>query len=119
MPKRLLIIDDDETWRFLYRYQLRHIPDFQIIAEFETAEDALLQIHQLKPDLVIVDYILPGMTGIEFTRRLESHPDIKVLLATGHERDHFNSMMENSQNFDIIEKVWSEKVLGKMRAFCN
>jgi DNA-binding NarL/FixJ family response regulator len=119
MSKRIVIIEDDESCRFLYRCHLGEIHDLEIIAEFENAEEALLQIPQLKPDVVIVDYTLPGMSGIEFAEWLHQYPEIKVLLVSGHERDFFKSTLKSSPNFKIIQKEWSDKFLENIIGFCK
>jgi len=58
MSRRVMIIDDDDTCMFLYKHHFRGVSGVEIIAEFDNAEEALAQINQLKPDVVIVDYKL-------------------------------------------------------------
>jgi DNA-binding NarL/FixJ family response regulator len=119
MQIRVLIIDDDATWRFLYHKQLSQNPVLLLIGEFENAIDALAQIPHLKPDLIIVDYALPGMTGLEFSKKLKEYPNIKILLATGHEREHFKSQIECSHNFDIINKTLTDESIRDIIAFAR
>jgi DNA-binding NarL/FixJ family response regulator len=119
MPKRLLIIDDDETSRFLYRYYFRGISDIEIIAEFDNAEEALLQIPCLKPDTVIVDYSLPGMSGIDFAERVDQYSGIKVLLVTGHDNEYINSKLNNTPRIATVQKNWSEQAVEHIIAFCR
>ena len=95
LPKRIMIIDDDSVW-FLYQYHFSLIPDIEIIAEFENAKDALLQIPFLKPEVVIADYTLPEMTGIELAEQLLPNREIKVLFVTGHNLGHINSELKGS-----------------------
>jgi DNA-binding NarL/FixJ family response regulator len=117
MPKRIVIIDDDETSRFLYRYYFQSVSDIEIIAEFDNAEEALPQIPQLKPDVVIVDYTLPGMSGIELADRLNQYPEMKVLLVTGHERDSLNSALKCSPTFEFFLKDWSDRTMERIINF--
>ncbi|MGB7567119.1 MAG: response regulator transcription factor [Chitinivibrionales bacterium] len=119
MSRRIMIIDDDDTSMFLYKHHFRGFPGVEIIAEFDNAEEALAQINQLKPDVVIVDYKLPGMSGIEFAERVSQYPEIRILLVTGHDRDYFKSMMKNPLKFDIVKKDWSEKTIEHIFAFCK
>ncbi len=119
MPKRIVIIDDDETSRFLYRHYFRGVSDVEIIAEFENAEEALLEIPRLKPDVVIVDYTLPGMSGIELADRLNQYPEMKVLLVTGRERDSFNSALKCSPTFEFFLKDWSDCSMERIIDFCK
>jgi len=119
MPKRIVIIDDEEASRFLYRYHFRGISDVEIIGEFENAEDALVQLPLLKPDVVIVDYTLPGMSGVEFVEQISRYPEIRALLATGHNPAHLASMPKSSLSFDVVCKDWSKESLKRIIDFCR
>jgi DNA-binding NarL/FixJ family response regulator len=108
MTKRIVIVDDDETCMFLYRHHFQGASGVEIIAEFENAEEALAEIPLLMPDMVIVDYKLPGMTGVELAHHLKKWPEIKVLLATGHESDFIkNNLTSSTSNLTIVPKNWS------------
>jgi two-component system, cell cycle sensor histidine kinase and response regulator CckA len=84
MPRiRILLVDDDPLIRSLARELLEKLG-----YEVETAghgEEVLARFHQdPPPDLVILDYHLPGLSGLEVMRRLmTSHPGAKVLMASG------------------------------------
>jgi DNA-binding NarL/FixJ family response regulator len=119
MSKRIVIIEDDEPSMVLYRLNLSGVPDIEIIAEFDNAEDALLQIPDLKPDVVIVDYSLPGMSGIEFAERLHKNLEIKILIATNHNPAHLVSKMIIPHNVEVIRKDWSEENLEYILKFCR
>jgi DNA-binding NarL/FixJ family response regulator len=119
MTKRVVIIDDDETSRFLYRYHFRGISDIEIIGEFENAEEALEQIPVLKPDVVIVDYSLPGMSGLTFAEQVGRYPEIRVLLATGHNPVHLASLPKSTLSVDVVCKDWSKVNLKRIIDFCT
>lgn len=118
MVKRIFIIDDDETSRFLYKYHFRSMADLKIVAEFENGEDALREIPNQQPDIVIVDYSLPGMSGLEFIHQLAAFPRMKVLLVTGHDRDLL-SLPDRSDTFEFIQKDWSEESLKRIKKYCT
>jgi DNA-binding NarL/FixJ family response regulator len=119
MPNKVIIIDDDESSRFLYRYYFRDVPEAQIIAEFESAEQALLQIPQLMPDVAIVDYSLPGMSGLQFALRVNQFRKMKILLASSLPRDYFTSEQQRPPNVEVVQKDWSKPAVEKMIAFCK
>jgi chemotaxis response regulator CheB len=119
MPKRIVIIEDDETGRFLYRHYFRSDPDIEIIAEFDNAEEALAVIPLLKPDAVIIDYTLPGMSGIKFAEQLNEYPQMKVLLVSGRNRDSFDSPLKCSPTFEIFLKDWSDHTMESIMNFCK
>lgn len=67
---------------------LRLEPDFEVVGEAENGIVALELAHQLKPDLVLLDYAMPEMDGAETARELQQRlPDIKVLVLSGVEVD--------------------------------
>lgn len=82
-PIRLLLCDDHELVRAGLRTFLELQPDMQVVAEASTAERALALVAELGPDIVVLDLVLPGMSGIEAVRRLRAdHPDTLVVILT-------------------------------------
>ena len=64
MP-RIIIIEDEYSPRQMLRDKLeRHFPDMEIVAECESAEDALIEILRLRPDLLFLDIQMPGKNGL-------------------------------------------------------
>jgi two-component system, NarL family, response regulator LiaR len=58
-------------------------PDMEVVGEAGSAEQALALVPALTPDVVLLDLVLPGMSGVEAVRRLrDAHPDVKVLVLT-------------------------------------
>lgn len=82
---RVLLVDDHAMIREALRMVLDQAPDVEVVGEAGDGAAALALADELDPDLVIMDISLPGMSGIETTRRLrESKPDIKVLALSTH-----------------------------------
>ena len=69
---------------------LADIDGLQVVGEACTGEESLLKVRELKPDVVLMDVKMPGIGGLEATRKLmRSHPDIKVVAVTVCEEDPF------------------------------
>jgi|TARA_A100001518_G_C1220638_1_gene64799 DNA-binding NarL/FixJ family response regulator len=69
---------------------LADIDGLQVVGEACTGEEALLKVRELKPDVVLMDVKMPGIGGLEATRKLmRSHPDIKVVAVTVCEDEPF------------------------------
>ncbi len=75
-PARILVIDDNETLRTLVA-QVLEAEGYVAIAA-ESAEAALEVARFAPPDLLLVDHVMPGMTGAEFIRVLRSSPDERL-----------------------------------------
>ena len=66
----IFLLDDHSLVRTGYRLILQQHMDMQVIGEAETGEDGLLKIRALKPDVVLCDLHMPGLSGLEITERL-------------------------------------------------
>ena len=88
-PVRVLIVDDQLPFRAVARTVIGLTPGFEVVGEAETGEDALEAVDRDRPDLVLMDINLPGINGIEATRRIRrAHPAVRViLLSTYSEAD--------------------------------
>ena len=80
---RLLIVDDHEMVREGLKAILVSEPDFSIVGEAASAEQALELTERLRPDIALVDIRLPGTNGIELCRIIsERHPQTAVIILT-------------------------------------
>lgn len=93
---RVLIVDDHKLVRIGTTRLLADEPGVEIIGEAESGEDAILAVQQLKPDVVLMDVNMPGIGGLEATRRcLRVDADLKVIIVTMHDREPFPSQFMN------------------------
>ncbi|WP_028686565.1 response regulator transcription factor GacA [Pseudomonas fulva] len=87
---RVLVVDDHDLVRTGITRMLADIDGLQVVGEGDSGESALKLARQLKPDVVLMDVKMPGIGGLEATRKLlRSHPDIKVVAVTVCEEDPF------------------------------
>jgi DNA-binding NarL/FixJ family response regulator len=90
MPVRVLIVDDQEPFRLAARMVVDATDGFDVVGEAETGEDAVSMAAELAPDLVLMDVNLPGIDGLEATRRILAAADVPVvlLLSTYEEEEY-------------------------------
>jgi len=82
----VLIVDDQAPFRRAAKMVLAATPGFEVIGEAESGEEAVELFEALSPGLVLMDINLPGINGIEATRRItEAHPDATVLLLSTYQ----------------------------------
>lgn len=87
---RVLVVDDHDLVRTGITRMLADIDGLQVVGEADSGESALKLARELKPDVVLMDVKMPGIGGLEATRKLlRSHPDIKVVAVTVCEEDPF------------------------------
>jgi twitching motility two-component system response regulator PilH len=90
------------------------------VSTAESAEDALAKVKQLRPDLVLMDIVMPGQNGFQATRMLskdESTKDIPVILCTskGQETDKVWGMRQGARDY-IVKPVIQAELLAKIAA---
>lgn len=79
-PRRILVVDDSPPYRLALRTVLENMDGVQVVGEVASGEQAVATYRELEPDLVFMDINLPGMDGIETTRRLKRDaPDLVII----------------------------------------
>lgn len=81
--KRVLIVDDHEIVRAGLEMLLRREDDIEVVAVAATAEEALTLMNDVVPDIAVIDYGLPKMTGVELCEHIgKNHPAVAVIMLT-------------------------------------
>ncbi len=87
---RVLVVDDHDLVRTGITRMLADIEGLQVVGQAQSGEESLIKTRELKPDVVLMDVRMPGIGGLEATRKLiRSHPDLKVVAVTACEEDPF------------------------------
>src|SRR5215469_6771169 len=85
---KVAIVEDNNVMRNTFRQWIDAAPGFKCVCACATAEEALAEIPQLKPDVVLMDVHLPGESGIACTAQLkEKLPGVQIIIVTVY-RDH-------------------------------
>lgn len=83
---RVMLADDHAVVRAGYRFLLENLQDIEVVGEASSAEQALADYATLLPDVLVMDITMPGVGGMEGSRRvLAKFPDAKILMFTMHE----------------------------------
>jgi DNA-binding NarL/FixJ family response regulator len=87
---RVVLVDDHELVRTGFRMILAAEADIEVVGEAGTGEDGIELVRRLKPDVVLMDVNLPGISGIEATERLARGGDsIRVIVVTMQDQQPF------------------------------
>jgi len=106
MKSRILLVDDQRDILRLLHSTLNTLnnPDLQIF-ETPSGEEALLEASRQRIDLLVSDYKLPGMTGIELMHKIRArHPDVKVILISGMTDRKARDEMLNAGAIALFDK---------------
>jgi len=88
MPIKVLIADDHVFYREGVRALLSSVHEIEVVGEANDGEEAIAQANDLKPNVILMDLKMPGMNGIDATRKIhETNPNIGVLVITMFDDD--------------------------------
>lgn len=113
MKLKVFLVEDDESYAEFIKKSLRK--DYQIYS-FITAEDCLVTMKSIDPDVLIIDYNLPGMSGIELYDEVKNrlHPDVKVIMMSAI--DDGNLVLEFIRKGVRDYVVKDEKVIQTLKS---
>jgi len=118
MPIRILIADDHGVLRAGLRALLNSEEDLTVVDEATDGDSALLLAAKARPDVVLLDFSMPGPGGVEVTRRLhETLPDSRVLILTVHEDDNLlREALQAGASGYIIKRAVESELINAIRA---
>jgi DNA-binding NarL/FixJ family response regulator len=117
MTTRLVLADDDALIRAGLAVVLGTAPDLSVVAEAADGLEAVEVCRKLEPDLVLMDVRMPGIDGIEATRRLIAiRPDIKILILTTFNHDEYvwAALRAGASGF-LLKRASPERLLDGVR----
>ena len=115
MNTRILLADDHEIFRDGLRSLLEQQPGLRVVAEVEDGLQAVAAALKMKPDVAVMDLSMPGMNGIEATRRItETLPEVKVLCLSMHTDSAFVlAVLEAGASGYLVKDCALEELGGK------
>ena len=120
-PIRILIADDHPLFRAGLRALLESIPDTEVVGEAATGEEAVEVARALVPDVVVMDINMPGLNGIDATRRIvDQSEDVKVLVMTMHDDDEavFAAIRAGARGYQL-KGAAQDETLRAIRSVAN
>ena len=118
---RILLADDHAILRHGLRAMLDSTPEFDVVGEATTGEEAVTRSAELRPDVVLMDIQMPDLNGIEATRRVvETDPNAGVVVLTMFRDDDsvFAAMRAGARGY-VVKDAGGEEVLRVVRAVAN
>jgi len=115
---RIVIADDHPLVRSGLRALLLTTEDLEVVGEAATGEEAVTLAAHLQPDVIVMDLRMPGLNGIEATRRIvQAHPQIRILVVTLFEDDDslFAALRAGARGY-ILKDANEVEVLRAIRA---
>jgi DNA-binding NarL/FixJ family response regulator len=114
---RILIADDHPVFRFGLRALLGAMPDTEVVGEGATGDEVIALAGSLQPDVILMDIAMPGVNGIEATRRIrQAHPAIRILMVTMVDDDSVFAAMRAGASGYVVKGAEPAEVLRAIRA---
>jgi len=117
----VLLVDDQTLLRMGFRLVIESEPDLQVVGEASDGAVALDQVRALAPDVVLMDVRMPGMDGIEATRRVAlEHPSSRVLVLTTFDVDEyaFAALRSGASGF-LLKTATPEELVEAIRTVAS
>ena len=111
----ILLVEDHQIVREGLRRMLELEPDMQVVGEANNGAEALARMDELAPDIVITDVKMPGMDGMELTRRLTpEYPQCQVLVLTFY-NEYFNEALAAGAAGYLVKDLRREELVHAIR----
>ena len=115
---RILLVDDHAPVRQSIRQLIELAGGYEIVGEASDGSEAVAEVDRSKPDVVLLDVNMPGMSGVDATREIKQRqPQVKILaLSALGDLSHVSSMLKAGADGYLMKGGSSEELLGSIRA---
>lgn len=116
-PIRIIIVDDHRVVHQALAEMISFVDDFDLVAQGSNGKEAVELCREFKPDVVLMDVVMPGLDGVEATRQiLEQNPNIRIIaLSSFQDNDSVNSMLNNGASGYILKNASIDELEGVIR----
>ncbi|MFI1258143.1 response regulator [Streptomyces netropsis] len=116
-PVRVLLADDQPLVRSGLRVIMADHPDLEVVGEAATGAEAVQLVRDVSPDVVVMDIRMPGMDGIEATRRITAGPATArvLVLTTFDEDDHVYGALRAGASGFVVKDMALDDILAAIR----
>ena len=117
MPITVSIVEDNDQLRGTLAQVINRVEGFKCLSHYGNAEDALKDLPQIKPEVVLMDINLPGMNGVECVRQLKQLlPAMQVMMLTVYEdtENIFNALAAGASGY-LLKRTKSAELIEAIR----
>jgi len=116
-PITIMIVDDHEMVRKGAKGYLEAQPEIVVVAEAESGEEAVRLARDYVPDVVLMDLVMPGMDGVEATRRVKDiSPRTQIIILTSfHEDEHIFPALQAGAISYLLKDVKARELVEAIR----
>jgi DNA-binding NarL/FixJ family response regulator len=115
---RILLVDDQAIIREALKVLLEQEQDFEIVGTATNGQDAIDQVELLKPDVLLIDILMPGMDGVTATQIIcQRFPETKVIVLSGHDDEEYlaNALRAGAMGY-LLKNTAGEDLSSTIRS---
>ena len=115
----ILLIEDNTVFRESFKQSLHELFPHVVIAEASSGEEGLQKVNGHPPHLIFMDLRLPGMNGLQATRKIKSDfPNIHIAILTGYDVPEYKeaALKSGAEHFFVKESLDWEEVKGLVKS---
>ncbi len=106
MTLQIMLVDDNLTFMASVAKTLKLVPNTQVVAEAHNGQEALDMAQRLQPDLMLLDIVMPGLTGLEVARAMQSWPHSpRVLFLSMHDNESYRLAAQSLGALGLVGKA--------------
>jgi DNA-binding NarL/FixJ family response regulator len=115
---KVLLVDDHAILREGVHALLAREPDIAVVGEAADGQEAVEQVPRLRPDVVIMDIVMPRMNGLEATRLIkERHPEVRVLILSMYDdHEYVVQIIQAGASGYVLKRVVTEDLVRAIHA---
>jgi len=108
---RVMVVEDSTDFLASILTALALVSEIKVVSTTTSGEEALQKLAEAEPDLILIDYLLPGLNGIEIAKRIKTErPDVKIALVTAYAEELLSmeslpSLLRDAHVIDVIPKL--------------
>lgn len=105
MTLQILLVDDNLTFLASVKKTLKLVPNTSVLAEAHDGVQALALAQQLQPDLVLLDIVMPGLSGLDVAKAMQAWPRApRVLFLSMHDNESYRLAAESLGSLGLVSK---------------
>lgn len=116
--KRIILVDDHEVVRIGLKTLIERHPEFEVVGEASSAQEAVEKTASLEPDVVVMDIRLPGVSGIDACEEIvKRFPQTKVLMLTSYAEDEmlFSAIRAGASGY-VLKQIGGDDLIRALES---
>lgn len=106
MTLQILLVDDNLTFLTSVKKSLKLMPNTNVLAEAHDGVQALALAQRLQPDLVLLDIVMPGLSGLEVVKAMKAWPQVpRVLFLSMHDNESYRLEAQSLGTLGLVSKA--------------